>query len=173
MLEHKCCNLVEGDWKYILWYMKCSGCLQGWVQNHNKYSLLMHRITFQIPAIFLCNSQNVLWVDYLFSISFYYNGMTLTKKSTRYWRHYHSRCRLPHSHGAWRPYHELILQISRNIFLAFKWKKIWDQDTMSHIIRHLNYRFMWEIMTWSDDKTKLIHKKTFQQDYDYELLNPK
>ena len=28
-----------------------------------------------------------------------------------------------------------------------------------------------EIMTWSDDKTKLIYKEP--QDYDYELLNPK
>ena len=36
----------------------------------------------------------------------------------------------------------------------------------------LSYRFMCEIMTWSDDKTKSIHK-TFPQDYDYELLNRK
>ena len=31
---------------------------------------------------------------------------------------------------------------------------------------------MCEIMTWSDDKTKLIHKN-IPQDYDYELFNPK
>ena len=41
-----------------------------------------------------------------------------------------------------------------------------------HIIRQLSYGFMFEIMTWYDDKIKLIHK-TFPQDYDYELLNPK
>ena len=28
---------------------------------------------------------------------------------------------------------------------------------------------VFEIMIWSGDKTKLIHKKTFLQDYDYEL----
>ena len=48
----------------------------------------------------------------------------------------------------------------------------WDQAKMYHIIRQLIYRFMWEIMTRSDDKTKLIHKN-FPQEYDYELLNPK
>ena len=32
---------------------------------------------------------------------------------------------------------------------------------------------MCEIMTWSDDKQKWYTKKTFPQDYDYELLNPK
>ena len=36
---------------------------------------------------------------------------------------------------------------------------------------------MCEIMTWSDDETKLINKKTLlihkKQDNDYELLNPK
>ena len=45
---------------------------------------------------------------------------------------------------------ELILQISCNIFLA--------EAKIYHIIRQLSYRFMCEIMTWSDDKTKLIHK---------------
>ena len=31
---------------------------------------------------------------------------------------------------------------------------------------------MCEIITWSDDKTKLMYKKN-PQDYDYKLLNPK
>ena len=32
---------------------------------------------------------------------------------------------------------------------------------------------MCEIMAWSDNKTNLMHNKTFPQDYDYELLNAK
>ena len=34
----------------------------------------------------------------------------------------------------------------------------WDQAKIYHIIRQLSYRFICEIMTWSDDKTKLIYK---------------
>ena len=48
----------------------------------------------------------------------------------------------------------------------------WNQAKIYRIIRQLSHRFMCEIMIWSGDKTKLIHKKkTFPQDYDYELLN--
>ena len=37
----------------------------------------------------------------------------------------------------------------------------WDQAKIYHIIRQLSHRFMCEIMIWSDDKTKLIHKNIF------------
>ena len=49
----------------------------------------------------------------------------------------------------------VFFEISCNIFLAFKLILMMRSD---HIIRQLSYRFMCEIMTWSDDKTKLIHK---------------
>ena len=37
----------------------------------------------------------------------------------------------------------------------------WHQANIYHIMRQLSYWFMCEIMTWSNDKTKLIHKKIF------------
>ena len=53
---------------------------------------------------------------------------------------------------------ELILQISCNIFLAFKWILMM---TSGQNISHYTTAKLWlmcEIMTWSDDKTKSIHK---------------
>ena len=96
------------------------------------------------------------------------------KNTTGYCRHYHSRCRPP------RPIEpgvhtmsctELILQISRNIFLALNEYWWWDQVTIYPIKRQLSYQFMCEITIWYDDKTKVRHKKAFPQDYDYELLS--
>ena len=40
----------------------------------------------------------------------------------------------------------------------------WHQAKIYHIIRQLSYRFISEIMTWSDDKTKLIHNKANLRD---------
>ena len=67
--------------------------------------------------------------------------------------------------------YELILQISGNISWLLNEYQWWDQAKIYHIIRQLSHRFMCEIVIWSGDKTKLIYKKTFPQDYDYELLN--
>ena len=58
---------------------------------------------------------------------------------------------------------ELILQISCNIFLAFKWVLMMTLGQIYHIIRQLSYRFMCEIMTWSDDKTKIDTQKHFHK----------
>ena len=82
------------------------------------------------------------------------------KKPTGYWRYYHSRCRPLAAMGpdvhAMRD--ELILQISCHIFLAFKW--IWMMRSGQNISHYTTAKLSvhCEIMTWSDDKTKLIHK---------------
>ena len=84
----------------------------------------------------------------------------MTKKPTGYWRHYHSRCwpLAPMEPGVHTMSNELILQISCNILLAFKWIFMMRSGhNISHIWK-LSYGFMCEIITWSDDKTKLIHK---------------
>ena len=66
---------------------------------------------------------------------------------------------------------ELILQISCNIFLAFKLISVMvSGQNISHYTT-AKLSVMCEITTGFDNKTKLIHKP-FQQDYDYELLNP-
>ena len=58
---------------------------------------------------------------------------------------------------------ELMLQISCNIFLALNEYWWWDEANIYHIIQQLRHRFMCEIMIWSGDKTKLIHKKHFHK----------
>ena len=90
---------------------------------------------------------------------YYKLRFTKLKKPTGYWRYYHhSRCRPPHCQwaamepGVHTMNDELIL--SCNIFMAFKWISMM---TSGQNISH--YALMCEIMTWSDDKTKLIHNK--------------
>ena len=71
-------------------------------------------------------NQTFLWVDlYYFNQSY---SVGITKKPTGYWRyHHHSRCWPPRCQwaamepGVHTMSDELILQISCNIFLAFKW----------------------------------------------------
>ena len=53
------------------------------------------------------------WI-YLFFISSYSDGITMTKKPIGYWRFYHSGCQLPRSHGVWRPHHELYRTYTSN-----------------------------------------------------------
>ena len=89
----------------------------------NKYSLSMHRIKIKSPANFVWNEQNVFVGGYLFSISPYSGGITMTNS-------------LPDiggttiedvgplatmEPGVHTMSNELILQISCNVFLAFKW----------------------------------------------------
>ena len=66
---------------------------------------------------------------------------------------------------------ELILQISCNIFLAFKWivmmrsgQNISHYTTAKPLVHVWNHDLIW----WQN---KIDTQKTFPQDYDYELLN--
>ena len=72
----------------------------------NKYNLLMHRIKIKSRNFFMEWTKRFCGWIYLFSISSYSGGITMTKKPTGYWRHYHWRCRPPRSNGAWRPQNE-------------------------------------------------------------------
>ena len=116
----------------------------------------------KVPLIFFNGiNQTFLWVDLSFLNQSYSSGITRTKKPTGYCRYYHSTCQPPLScglPGVHTMSDELILQISYDIFLAFKWILMMTSGQKHHIIRQLSYQFMCEIMTWSDDKTKLIHK---------------
>ena len=89
----------------------------------------MHCIKIKSPANFLWNEQNVFvcWFKTGFNQS-HSGGITTTKKPTGYWRYYLSRWRgslaamgLAMEPGVHTMSDELILQISCNIFLAFKW----------------------------------------------------
>ena len=131
----------------------------------------------QKSRYFLWNDQNVLCVDLSIFNQSYSGGITTTKKPTVYWRYYVPfKMSASYScHGtrqASTPWATSLYFKFRAIYLwllnEFQW---WDQAKIYHIIRQLSHRFMCEIMIWSGDKTKLIHKKTFPQDYDYELLN--
>ena len=92
-----------------------------------KYSLLMHRIKIKSPAFFSGVNKTFLWVDLSFFNQSYSGGVTTTRKPTGYWRYYHSRCHLAVIRAAMMESgvhimsDELILQISCNIFMAFKW----------------------------------------------------
>ena len=78
-----------------------------------------------------------------------------------------SRCPPPPplSNGAWR---RGLASTPWAMSLYFKFRAMyfwllneywwWDHATICHIIRWPSYRFMCGIMTWSDDKTKLIQK---------------
>ena len=133
--------------------------------NSDKYSLLMHRIKIKSPANFLWNEQNV------------FVGGFITFQSVLLWRYYNDK-------KAYRilavlPFKMSDTSLSRGLpwslvstpwamSLYFKFRAIyfwllneyswWDQAKIYHIIRQLSYRFMCEIITWSDDKTNLIHK---------------
>ena len=68
---------------------------------------------------------------------------------------------------------ELILQISWNIFLAFKWilmmtsgQNIAHYTTAKLSVHVWNHDLIWK-------QNKIDTQKKFPQDYDYELLNPK
>ena len=137
--------------------------------KEDKYSLLMHRIKMKSPAIFLWNQQNVLCVDLSMFNQSYSSGITTTKKPTGYWRYYVPfKMSAPYScHGtrqASTPWAMSLYFKFRAIYLwllnEYQW---WDQAKIYHIIRQLSHRFMCEIMIWSGDKTKLIHKKHFHK----------
>ena len=80
----------------------------------------------KIPLIvYGMNKRFCAWIYHVFNRS-YSDGITTTKMPTGHWRYYHSRCRLPRvmwaamEPGVHTMSDELILQISCNIFLAFK-----------------------------------------------------
>ena len=127
----------------------------------NKYSLLMHRIKILSPDIFLWNEQNFL-VGGLISFQ-----TVLTLVVLQWQKAYRILAALPFKMSPhWLPWSlastpwavSLCLQFRLIYFLLLNEYWWWDQATMYHIIRQLSYQFMWEIMTWSDDKIKLIHK---------------
>ena len=138
---------------------------------NNKYSLLMHRIKIKSPANFLWNEKHVFvsWFITFQSVLlwWYYND----KNPTGNWRYYHSRCRLPGCHGlAMKPgshpmSDELILQISCNIFLAFKWILMirWGQN-ISHYTTAKPSVSVWnhDMIWWQNknDTQKHFHKTT-------------
>ena len=134
----------------------------------DKYSLLMHRIKIKIPAIFFME-----WITgfcgwiYRFIIS-------------HIWRYYNDKkayrilavrpfkmsanslsCGLPCSLASTPWAMSLYFKFHAIFFWLlneYQWWQSWHQAKIYQIIRQLSYRFMCEIMTWSDDKTKLIHK---------------
>ena len=140
------------------------------------YSLLMHRIKIKSPSDFFMEwtKRFVCWFINVQSVllwRYYNNKKSLPDISGTT---YHSRCRLPSSHGtrkASTPWAMSLYFKFRAILYLWLWNEYqwWDQAKIYHIIRQLSHRFMCEIMIGSGDKTKLIHKKTFPQDY--ELLN--
>ena len=133
----------------------------------------MNRIKIKNPAKLLWNEQNVFVGGFIsFQSALTLVVLQLQKKPTGYWRHFHLKCRplapiepVVHAMSVYFKFRAIYFWLLNE----YRW---WDQATIYYIIRQLSYRFMCEIMTWADDKTKLIHK-TVPEDYDYEFLNPK
>ena len=97
-----------------------------WTRNNaDKYSLLMHRIKIKSPAYFFME-----WIK-RFCGSKYHFSISLTLAVSQRQRSlpdiggttYHSICRPPCSHAAWRPHHERWAYTSNFVqyILAFKW----------------------------------------------------
>ena len=80
----------------------------------------------KIPPFFYGMNRTFLWVDVSFFNQSYSDGITTKKKPTGYWRYYQDVGRIAVMRAAMEPgvhtrSDELILQISCNTFLAFKW----------------------------------------------------
>ena len=113
------------------------------LQQYHKYSLLMHRIKIKSHANFCYGiNKTFLWVDLSFINQTYSGGITTTKTPTGYW---------PWAMSLYFKFRAICFWLLNE----YQW---WHQAKIYHIIRQLSYRFMCEIRTWSDDKTKLIHK---------------
>ena len=85
----------------------------------------MHRIKIKSPAIFYGMNNTFLCGDLSLFNQSYSGGITTTKKPTGYWRNYQdvgclAAMGLAMEPGVHTMSDELILQISCNIFLAFK-----------------------------------------------------
>ena len=153
-------NIIECYDYFCLWDLVL--CMGITILNGNKYSLLMHRIKIKSPAKSLWNEQNVFWgVDLSL-----FNQLLL-------WRYYNDK-------KAYRLFAALPFKMSPPslplsltstpwaMSINFKFCSMhfwllneywwWDLATIIHITRQLSYRCMCEIMTWSDDETKLMHK---------------
>ena len=109
------------------------------------------------------------WIYHFQSVLFwrYHND----KKTTRYWRYYHSRCHLAVMRAAMMEpgvhtmSDELILQISCNMFLAFKWilmmtsgQNISHYTTAKLSVHEWNHDLIW----WQNkiDTQKHFHRAT-------------
>ena len=138
----------------------------------------MHRIKIKSPANFLWNEQHVFVCWFI------------TFQSVLLWRYYNDKKSLPDIGGttiqdvgclaamglAMEPgvhtmSDELILQISCNIFLAFKlilmmrWCQKISHNTTAKLLVHV---WNHDLICWQN---KIETQKTFPQDYDYELYN--
>ena len=142
-----------------------------WSNNHEHHTWITSTVYWcitsklKVPLIFYGMNKTFLWVDSSLFNQSYSGGITMTKKPTRFWRYYHSRCWPPcchgRRHGAWSPTPwamSLYFKFRAVYFWLLNEYHWWDQAKIYHIIRKLSYRFICEIMTWSGDKTKLIHK---------------
>ena len=123
-----------------------------------KYSLLMHRIIF-------------FWMNKTFWGCIYHFSISLTLVVLQWQKslpdiggttiqevgHLES-CGLPWSLASTPWAMSLYFKFRAIYFWHLNEYKWWHQAKIYHIIRQLSYRFMCEIMTWSDDKSKLIHK---------------
>ena len=153
-----------------------SSIIQEYYNNHysdfqdqcvNSYSYWC--IASKLKATFLWNEKTRLcgWI-YLFSISSYSGRIIMTKKLTGYWRHYHSRCRPPQP-GVHTMSNERTLQISCNIFLAFKWILIMrsGHNTSHHTTAQLSVHVWNQELVWWPNK--IDAQKQFPQEHDYKL----
>ena len=134
------------------------------VSMNDMYSLLMHRIKIKSPAFFFMEWTMFLWVDLSLFNQSYSGGITMTKNLLDIgdttiqdvgpqlpWEAPWSPASTPWAMS-------LYFKFRATYFWLLNEYWWWDQAKIYHIIRQLSYRFMCETMTWSDDKTKLIHK---------------
>ena len=138
------------------------------------YSLLMHRFKIKSPANFLWNEQNVFGSGFILFQSAFTLVVLQWQKSLPDigGNPFHDVGPLaPMEPGIHTMSNEFILQISCNIFLAFKWMLMMRSG---HNISHYTTAKLSVHVTWPDLMLKQNwYTKTFPQHYDYELLNPK
>ena len=152
-------------------YHDFSEILQSWLDRNanesrkrwDKYSLFMHRIKIKGPAIFYGRNKTFVWVDLSFFNQSYSRVITTTKSlqdigGTTKMSATSLSCGLPWSLASTPWAMSLYIKFRAIHFWLLNEYQWWHQAKIYHIIRQLSYRFMCEIMTWSDDKTKLIHE---------------
>ena len=128
----------------------------------------------KVPLFFLWHEQNVLCVALSLFNQSYSGVITTTKKPTGYWRYYQdvgclAAMGLAMEPGVHTMSDELILQISCNIFLAFKLILMmrWGQNRSHHTTAKPSVHVWNHDLVWWQNK--IDTQKIFPLDYDYEL----
>ena len=123
----------------------------------------------KVPLIFYGINKTFCVLIYQCSISLTLVVLQRQKKPTGYWRYYVPfKMSAPYNcHGTRQASTSWAMSLYFKFHAIYLWllneDQWWDQAKIYLCIRQLSHRFMCEMMIWSGDKTKLIHKKHFHK----------